>query len=203
MSSPLAMAPPPAPMASHRRCRAHSSQSGQPCRATAVRGATVCIAHGAGAPAVKARAAERVQRQKAGARLMAMGIEVGPADPLEVLQKRLAEADAITDAAAELVSELEDIAPANHHGDRKPDALVKIQGERFDRSARMAKLALDNGLAEKALERLSRIGETQAAEMVEAFTAAMNDPVLNLTDEQKAIAKKAAARHLRAQAATE
>ncbi len=152
------------------------------------------------APAVKAKAAERVQRQKAGARLMAMGIEVGPADPLEVLQKRLAEADAITDAAAELVSELDDIAPANHHGDRKPDALVKIQGEWFDRTARLAKLGLDNGLAKKALERLSRIGETQAAEMVEAFTAAINDPDVNMTPEQKAAAKKAAARHLRAQA---
>lgn len=186
------------PMASPRRCRAHSSQTGQPCRATAVRGATVCIAHGAGAPAVKAKAAERVQRQKAGARLMAMGIEVGPADPLEVLQKRLAEADAITDAAAELVSELDDIAPANHNGDRKPDALVKIQGEWFDRTARMAKLALDNGLAEKALERMAQLSEAQGRLIADSFTAAMNDPVLNLTPEQKAAARKAGARHLRA-----
>lgn len=39
------------------RCHAHRSD-GQPCRAWAVRGAAICIAHGAGAPQVR-RAARR------------------------------------------------------------------------------------------------------------------------------------------------
>ncbi len=99
----------------------------------------------------------------------------------------------------ELVSELEEIVTANHHGDDKPHVLLKLWAEWSDRTARLAKLGLDNGLAEKALERLSRLSEEQGRLMADTFTTALNDSALNLSPEQKAAAKKAAARHLRAQ----
>ncbi len=43
------------------QCTAHSSQSGQQCRANAIRGGTVCVTHGGAAPQVKAKALERIQ----------------------------------------------------------------------------------------------------------------------------------------------
>ena len=44
-----------------RKCRAHSSQTGEPCRAYAIQGGTVCAAHGGRAPQVKRAAEERLK----------------------------------------------------------------------------------------------------------------------------------------------
>ena len=41
------------------RCAARSSRTGEPCKAYAVHGSTVCIAHGAAAPQVRAKAMVR------------------------------------------------------------------------------------------------------------------------------------------------
>jgi hypothetical protein len=139
-----------------------------------------------------------VQRQKLGAFLAAQGIDEANGDPLTILLEQLSITAGVTERVRGLVSELEEIVTANHHGDDKPHVLLKLWADWSDRTARLAKLGLDNGLAERALLRMSQIGETQAAEMVEAFTAAMNDPDVNMTPEQKVAAKKAAARHLRA-----
>lgn len=49
----------PEPM-ERRRCTAHSSQTGERCKRTPVKGATVCASHGGRAPQVRAKAAERV-----------------------------------------------------------------------------------------------------------------------------------------------
>jgi len=200
MSSPLAMAPPPEPMAPPRRCRAHSSQTREPCQAFAIRGGLTCVAHGGAAGHVKAKARERLEREKVGAFLAAQGIDEANGDPLTILLEQLSITAGVTARVRELVAELEEIVTANHKGDDKPHVLLKLWAEWSDRTARLAKLGLDNGLAEKALERLSRLSEEQGRLLADTFTAAMNDPDLNLSDEQKAAAKKAAARHLRAQA---
>ena len=42
------------------QCTAHSKRSGKPCKKHAVNGTTVCLAHGAGAPQVKAKARQRL-----------------------------------------------------------------------------------------------------------------------------------------------
>lgn len=42
------------------RCTAHSSRHGRPCRAWAMRGSTVCVAHGGRAPQVRDAADRRV-----------------------------------------------------------------------------------------------------------------------------------------------
>ena len=42
------------------RCIARSSQTGLPCRAYAIHGGTVCVAHGGAAPQVKRKAEERI-----------------------------------------------------------------------------------------------------------------------------------------------
>jgi hypothetical protein len=43
-----------------RRCTAHSSQTGEPCKKAAIRGGTVCASHGGQAPQVKKSARERL-----------------------------------------------------------------------------------------------------------------------------------------------
>jgi hypothetical protein len=43
-----------------RRCAAHSSQTGEPCKKAAIRGGTVCASHGGQAPQVKKSARERL-----------------------------------------------------------------------------------------------------------------------------------------------
>lgn len=66
-----------------QRCTAHRT-NGEPCRAWAVRGATVCVTHGGAAPAVRAAAARRVAEEKAGrvARRLAQPITTDPAQAL-------------------------------------------------------------------------------------------------------------------------
>jgi hypothetical protein len=44
-----------------RKCTAHSSQTGAPCKAWAIQGGTVCATHGGRAPQVKRKAEERLQ----------------------------------------------------------------------------------------------------------------------------------------------
>ncbi len=202
-SQPVAMAPPPTPMASPRRCRAHSSQSGEPCQAYAIRGGLTCVAHGGAAGHVKAKAQERLTQHKIGAFLAAQGIDEAEGDPLEILLRQLSVSDAVSERARDLVSELDEIVTANHNGDAKPHVLLKIWNEERDRVAKLAKIGLDNGLAEAALERMAQLSEEQGRLVADSFTAAMNDPALNLTPEQKAAAKRAGARHHRAQAPTE
>lgn len=43
-----------------RRCTAHSTRTGEPCKRAAILGGTVCSTHGGSAPAVKRKAAERL-----------------------------------------------------------------------------------------------------------------------------------------------
>jgi hypothetical protein len=49
-----------APYRPARHCKAHSSRTGQPCRAYAVHGAKVCIAHGGASRQVQRAAARRL-----------------------------------------------------------------------------------------------------------------------------------------------
>jgi hypothetical protein len=44
-----------------RRCKAHSSRTGAPCKLPAIKGGTVCQVHGGRAPQVKAKAEERLR----------------------------------------------------------------------------------------------------------------------------------------------
>lgn len=48
------------PMNESRRCKAHSSQTGERCKRSAMKGGTVCASHGGRAPQVKKSAKERL-----------------------------------------------------------------------------------------------------------------------------------------------
>ena len=46
---------------SPRRCKAHSSRTGEPCKLPPVKGSNVCRSHGGAAPQVKAKARQRIE----------------------------------------------------------------------------------------------------------------------------------------------
>lgn len=73
------------------RCHARSARTGKPCRAWAVRGATVCAAHGGRAPQVRAAAARRLALGEATAALAKLGRPID-VDPAEAMLEMVAEA---------------------------------------------------------------------------------------------------------------
>lgn len=78
----MALTDAPGPIA--QRCHARSSRTGKPCQAWAVRGATVCAAHGGRAPQVRAAAARRLALGEALDELRSLGrpIEIDPAEAM-------------------------------------------------------------------------------------------------------------------------
>ena len=44
-----------------RRCKGHSSRTGEPCKLPPLRGMQVCRSHGGAAPQVKAKARQRIE----------------------------------------------------------------------------------------------------------------------------------------------
>ncbi|MDQ3660591.1 MAG: hypothetical protein M3454_05935 [Actinomycetota bacterium] len=115
-------------------------------------------------------------------------------DPLEVLLYQLGWASGAARALGRLVSELEEIHGPNHAGDAVPHVLVKLWSEERDRAARLAKMAIDAGLAEKQV----RLAETQGQIIAKIFTAVLDDDTLGLSREQRVAGRSLAARHLRA-----
>jgi hypothetical protein len=71
-----------------RRCKARSRRAQGQCRASAVRGATVCVAHGGRAPQVKA-AAKRRLAVKAALRSVDLFGQPDTTDALSVLQREI------------------------------------------------------------------------------------------------------------------
>jgi len=151
-----------------RICRARSKTSGLPCRYPIVPGLTVCRFHGGNAPQARAKAA-RVLAQQIAARKL--GIPLDDAEPTEALLHavRVAAGDAVT--LGTLVNQEPDLLP--------------LYERALDRMARISKMALDAGVAERRV----RMAESQAADMMRVLQAGMN--ALALTPEQEAQARSA------------
>jgi len=82
----------------------------------------------------------------------------------------------------------------NHSGDEVPHVLVRLWSEERDRAARLAKMAIDAGLAEKQV----RLAERQGQIIAQIFTTVLDDDSLGLSREQRDAGRSLAARHLRA-----
>jgi hypothetical protein len=121
-------------------------------------------------------------------------VEIDNVDPLEILVHQLGRASGAAEALGRLVSELEDIFGPNHVGEGVPHILVKMWNEERDRTARLAKMAMDAGVGEQQV----RLAEKQGQMIVQVFTAMLDDPSLGLSPEQRAAFPNVAARHLRA-----
>ena len=171
------------------KCRARRTD-GRPCGRFPTRGADVCRSHGAGAPQVRAAAAERVLDGKVRATLARL--DVGQVDnPLTALARLAAEVLAWKDSTAALVNRLESIRYQDARGAEQLRAEVVVWERALDRAvtvlAAMAKLKLD--------ERLVAVSEATADMLVRAVDAGL--AAAGVTGEARETARKAIAAQMR------
>lgn len=194
------------------KCTGKSSRTGKPCGNYPVRGATVCNAHGAAAPQVKAKAAQRVVEGQALKVVTSLrGVPV--TDPLSALADVAGEVTAVKDFLRGLVEEIVaserpasadpmSVAVARLAGSEKlrmPDdkgaeqmnakfqAYMAMLSTCVSTLATIAKLNID--------ERMARIDEARAEMIREALRRAFGEA--GLSGEQQTRGMAAFGRHLR------
>lgn len=163
-----------------QRCTALTTK-GQPCRAYAVRGATVCRAHGAAAPQVRAAAAARVERarvQRDVARTLAEVEDSLVADgvsPIEVLENTGIRAAAMVVVLSSMIDDL-----TTPTGDGETRSAVADLYERWVALAgKLAKTTLDAGVEERREQALER-----AVTLLEALVDALGAEVAGWLDRE-------------------
>lgn len=88
-----------------RRCRGTSSRTGKRCKAWAIKGGTVCVAHGAAAPQVKRKAAERLALVEAQRMVARAGVSMDPIEHLLDSLHRAAQLEAVFGAMVAAIDE--------------------------------------------------------------------------------------------------
>jgi hypothetical protein len=154
-------------------CSARSKNSGERCKNPAIKGATVCRLHGGSSPAVRRRANERVQLEKA-SKLLGIPADVEPTEAL-LHAVRVSAGDMLT--LGEMVNEETSLRPAYERA--------------VDRMAKVSKMALDAGVAERRVN----MAERQAADMMRVLQAGLDAAQLSV--EQQALAREAMAAEVR------
>lgn len=147
-------------------CVAHKKSTGKACKASPVRGATVCSKHGGQIGAIKRNAAARVAEAEVVRTLGEVMADHERPDehPLAALLDASRRHAAMTRALEEMVT----VYRATGHDDQLQAALGLY--ERIARlSAQVSKTVLDANLE----ERLARVTEAQAEIMLRAFSDAM------------------------------
>lgn len=150
-----------------RKCAGRRSTDGGPCGAWAVNGSTVCSAHGASAPQVKAKAEQRATEEQARAALARLDVPAVE-DPLSELAKVCAQVITWKDSMAARVNALTSLRYSTEGGEQLR-AEVALWERALDRCERfltaMARLNID--------ERLAKISEERAELMVTVLSAAL------------------------------
>ncbi len=70
----------------------------------------------------------------------------------------------------------EDLLTVGAHGTRVPHTWIRMEQEALDRLARVSKMALDGGVAERAVQFAERTGELLAAAFGDALSLLELDP---------------------------
>lgn len=171
------------------RCQAWSSGNGRQCLNPAIAGADKCRYHGAGAPQVRAAAAERVAQQQTDAKARKAVARLGLARDIEPHQALLEELH----QTAGLVGWLRSVI------DTDDDAAIdtdSAQWRAWDTQRahliRVAKTCIDAGIAERHV----RLAEQQGALIADLFRRVFDDPELGLTDSQREVVGRVTRRHL-------
>ena len=186
-------------MASEKRKCSGKNSRGKPCRAWAIKGGTVCVAHGGNAPQVKAKAAIRAE-------VMNWGLGDSTTDPGDTLLRLVSQS---AQRAARYAAELEALVAespnlrealiaevwiSNEHDRYKAGeyvrGLAKLEAEERDRCANFSTKAIAAGIAERQV----RLAEQQGELVAQVIKAVLGD--LGLTKEQQAEAPAIVRRHL-------
>lgn len=204
----------------HERCKAHNRQD-KPCRYAPEPNQRVCRFHGGRSPQALRKAREAETLLSVAQLLTSHGVEYEKEHPLDGLLEEIWRSAAAAKVYGQLVSMLdvpqqpEDqwaeisvdddgqrtfvrrhdmLYGPDHKGDGAPHVLVKLWNDERERHAKFCKMALEAGIA----ERMVRMAEEQGSRIVQVIVSVVDDPDLNLSDEQKQAARTVAARHLRA-----
>lgn len=156
------------PIDERHRCRAHTGD-GQRCKKAAAKGATVCHSHGAAAPQVQAKAAERVAMDQALGELRRRGF-TAVSDPLTAMAEIAGEITAVKDIFRDRLTELDEKS-WRYEGDKGGEQLraeVALYERALDRSVKV----LDSLARMNIDERLAAITERQAG-MIATFAEAL------------------------------
>lgn len=167
-----------------RRCTANASTTGKRCRKAPIRGSTVCVKHGAGAPQVKAAAQRRVIEHQAAEQLVRLGLpEVD--DPVVELGRLASEARGLLDGLAHRVNELPDLAH---------DGMIAPALSAYERAtSRLARMLADLGRLGYEARRV-QISEAIADQVADVVNGILAD--LRLDAEQESRAPAVVARHM-------
>lgn len=156
----------------HERCRGHNGE-GLPCGKWPVRGAVVCATHGAAAPQVRAKAAERValaEVEADAAKALAHTALAPLEDPLEALARLAAEAIAMKDALAGRVNALTSIRYTGVSGVEQLRAEVQLYERALDRAAKFVDVLARHDWIGKKLQ----LEEAQTGQVVAAAAAGLD-----------------------------
>jgi hypothetical protein len=151
------------------RCTATAKGTGERCRRSAIRGGTVCIKHGGSSPVVRAAANRRLEEREATTAAVRMLKQLGadpPPDthPVEHLLDELRQAAAVA----------EWLGPQAIMDGPKSGTWSVWERER-DRRARIAKTALDAGVAERHV-RLAEAHAVQVAGVIRGVLTELGVP---------------------------
>lgn len=144
-------------------------KDGEQCRAWAMVGTTVCGKHGGMAPQIRNKA-EREQLEK---KLWTANLSTTRGQDAHPLQHLLDELHTSANVVAVLsmqVEELGDITQWGQH-ERSVNVLYKLWSEERDRHAKLAKLCLDSGIAERQIQ----LVEKQADDFSRALRAILRE----------------------------
>lgn len=207
MSTPAGGAPTPD---DPRRCTARRS-SGDPCRAWAIRGGSVCAVHGGRAPQVRQRAARRLEEDRQAAlvartleRRLGGEVDLDPAEALELAVRRTG---AMVEVLAELLAQVPaERAPTkqvktiagvqhvptgpglygpNHLGDDAAHVLFSMYRAALVDLGRVAGAAHAAGISERG----QALAEAEGAMIAAALDAVVRDPRLGLEPAQRRTAR--------------
>jgi hypothetical protein len=193
-----------------QQCTATSTTTGRQCQRRATTGATVCRAHGAGSPKVKAMAAVRATINR---EAMNWGLDAPDVDPGTFLLALVAQAHMRVKLYAQQLEEF--ITEKEKQGipvrtaligeiwsnttegvpEKVGEALrgfVQAEASERDRAATLCKTAIAAGLAERQV----RLAEAHGALIADVFRRVMRDPLLGLSLEQRRLVPQLAERYL-------
>lgn len=205
----------------HTGCFAHR-KDGKACGRPVAADADVCRFHGGAAPQVVQARHDRAMRERITAALTSWDIPLDNVNPEQVLLDEVSRSARAVQFYGMLIAELNTpdpnddgplanvvgvdergnprrAAPAtmlwgrDHDGDLGQHVLVQMWNDERRHLARVSKMAVDAGIAERSIA----LAENQAQQIVQIIVAVIGAPELGLDAEHQAIARTIAARELR------
>jgi hypothetical protein len=191
-----------------KRCIRKATSTGDRCKRYRSPGTTVCVKHGAGAPQVRRKAAERVKLEAAARAAATFGLprEVAPDQALlEEIARTAGHIDWLGGIIEALdpkavvwgTSKTEDVGASEFTGvNTTEQAAVNVWVELYQRERThlvvVCKAAISAGIEERRV----KLAEQHGALLADVLRSVFADPELGMSDEQRRAAPDVIRRHL-------